>query len=255
MGARCCSTAFVLGIAALFFIPACRADSFFASISGECIASPPGSSLSLTSTVAPASVGVGGLCPPFSRLIDFYSTDSASAFSSLGLLEVAGSGQDQGNPSSVSAIASYSDEALVTGPESGPGTLFLSFATSFAVGVSDGVVSAQFGGFSLGCGDFPPCPFEESPTVVFALDFTYGTPFEYTISLSASGMAEEDFDFNDSASLTSAETGNPMDTVSLGVPEPASFALIVVGLAALAIMRRRDVAESLKGLAMGKKNT
>ncbi len=254
MGARCCSPAFVLGISALFLIPACRADSFFASISGECIG-PPGSSLSMTSTVAPAAVSGGGLCPPFSPLINFYSTDSVRASSSLGLLEVAGSGQDQGDPASVSAVASYSDLALVTGPESGSGTLFLSFATSFAVGVSDGNVSAQFGGFSLGCADFPPCPFQEGPTVVFALDFTYGTPFEYTISLSASGIAEEDFNFSDSASLTSAETGNPMDTVSLGVPEPASLALIAVGLAILAIMRRPDVAESLKAFAMGKKNT
>jgi hypothetical protein len=227
--------AIVTGIAALVLIPGCRGDLLnIASVSGLCIPS-----MSVTSVGTPASVGEGQTCPPGGS--DAFDTESASAGASAGSLEVSGRGLAFDAGTSVQTFASYSEEIVVTGPESGSGALLLSFETSFGGGFATGSLNVQFassgsGGESWQCsGGGPPCLVP--PTVVdFAIPFTYGVPFTYTISLSALGRSGDSFQFMDSATLTEIEAG-PLDTIS-SVPEPANVGLMLVGLTVLVTIRR-----------------
>jgi hypothetical protein len=188
----------VAGIATLV-IPGCRADSInVASISGMCIPS-----LSVTSFGPPVSVFESQTCFPNS--VD--DREMASADASAGSLRISGEGIVSENATGVSALASYSEEIVVTGPESGSGTLLISFATTFTGSPNTGFVNTQFapsfgsGGVSFQCsGGGPPC--SVPPTVVdFAIPFTYGVPFGYTISFSAQAESGESFQFSDSAIL------------------------------------------------------
>jgi hypothetical protein len=229
MRARYFGQAAVTGIVALVLVPGCRADSInIASVSGLCIPS-----MSVTSAGTPAVAGGEfQTCGPSSPYED---TEMASAEASAGLLQISGYGIVAEGTTSVTALASYSEEIVVTGPESGSGTLLMSFETAFDVSILDGSLSGQLsGGVSFECftADFPICPVLPT-TVELALPFTYGVPFTYTISLSAQGTSGESFRFMDSATLTEMEAG-PLDTIS-SVPEPTNFGLMLVGLTVLAL--------------------
>jgi hypothetical protein len=225
----------LVGIAAVVLISGCRADSLnFASVNGGCV---PGSSIT---TIGIASVSHFETCPPMPVSVSEH--DSASATASEGFLQVMGFAIDAGEgDASASALASYTQQILVTGPESGSGTLLLTFATSFTGSTADAVVRDNFapsigtGGISLTCGldDFCPGP----TTVEFAVPFIYGAPFELTISLRGSGGGEGSLQFNGSATFTSAQAG-AQDTVVSGLPEPASWGMLAGGLAVLSAVRR-----------------
>lgn len=249
--------AVVTGIAAFMLIPDCRGNEIsFASISGLCI---PASSA--TSLGGPASVSAPSTaCPPPQVGVVNYDYERGSALASDGLLQIMGEGTDSGYDTGVNALASYTQEVLVIGPDSGSGTLYLLFATRLNDdGDGEGTLHGQFapsvgtGGIVFHCGgNGLDCPVEPT-TIEFALPFTYGVPFAYTISLSNGGESEESLIFNDSALLTSMQAG-PLDTIEF-VPEPRSLGLMLIGLTILVTMKRPAVTESLKAFAMGKKST
>jgi len=226
----------IAGFAVLILVPGCWAGTVnFASISGNCIAAK---SVTAVGTLAFVS-DPPTTCPPIQVGVNNYDlNETASAAASSGSLRISGAGIDAGLNTGVSALASYTDAFVITGPISGPGTLYLLFATSFGNAILDGGLHGQFapsigtGGVSFHCFDFD-CP--AGPTKVeFALPFTYGVPFAFTISLSAEAIAEEDFGFGDSVNLLAMQAG-PGDTIS-EVPEPASSELIFVGLAVFVTM-------------------
>jgi hypothetical protein len=238
MGATYFAQAVVAGMAALVLIPGCRADSInFASVSGLCIPS-----LSVTSAGATAVAGEFQTCGPLSPYEDM---EMASAEASAGLLQVSGHGLVAEGTTSVTAVASYSEEIVVTGPESGSGSLLMSFETAFDVSIIDGSLTGQLSGVSFECStvDFPICPVLPT-TVDFAIPFTYGVPFTYTISLSAQGTSGESFQFMDSATLTEMEAG-PLDTIT-SVPEPANLGLMLVGCPFSLFIRNPTVEGALR---------
>jgi hypothetical protein len=231
MPATCSRKAVVAGFASLFMVPGCWAGTVnFASISGNCITAKSVTTVGAVALVSDPPT----TCPPIQVGVNFYDfNENASASASSGSLRITGGGIDAGIETGVSALASYTDAFVITGPISGLGTLYLLFATSFDNGILDGGLHGQFapsigtGGVSFHCFDFD-CP--TGPTrVEFALPFTYGVPFAFTISLSAEAIAEESFGFGDSVNLLAMQAG-PGDTIS-ELPEPASWELILGGLA------------------------
>jgi hypothetical protein len=229
-----CRAVFV-GIAAVIMISGCRADSLnFASVDGGCV---PGSSMTSTGG---AFVSHTETCPLMP--ISAAEHDSASATASEGFLQVTGVGINEGFDADFSAHATYSQQILITGPESGSGILLLLFATSFTGQTGDSGVSVNFatssgaGGVVFNCGLDGNCPGGPA-TVEFTVPFTYGAPFGLTVSLSTSAGAEESLNFSDSATFASAQAG-VQDTVLLGVPEPADWGMFVLGLAVLIAVKR-----------------
>ena len=63
-------------------------------------------------------------------------------------------------------------------------------------------------------------------TAEYAMPFTYGAPFSYTVSMWASGVASDSFRFDDSVSLTAIQTSP--DTSITEAPEPTIFLGITV---------------------------